>query len=313
MVKNVAVIGAGVMGHGIAQSYASAGFSVYIYDPQEAMLKKAAQLIHASLDLFVEQGIISSHKKQTVMDNLRYTTDLDIAIQSAQLITEAVPEVLDIKWDLFNKLEQKISPDVIIASNTSTLPLMDMAKHVKHPERMIITHFFNPAQIVPLVEIVKHEKTTEQVVETMVDIIRQIGKQPVLLQKEVPGFIANRLQAALVREAFYLLQESVASAKDIDMAVTAGPGFRWSKIGPLQTSDFGGLDTWMRVLDNLSPVLCKDETSPRMVKEHVEVNELGVKTGKGLFSYEAGEAEKQTYERDLYFLRMLSLRQQDNE
>ncbi len=229
-------------------------------------------------------------------------------MKEADFITEAIPEVLEMKWELFGTLERIAKPDAIIASNTSTLPISRMAKHSATPHRMIITHFFNPAQLVPLVEIVKHEKTSGQVVETTTELMRKIGKHPVLLKKEVPGFIANRLQAAIVREAFHLLNEGVADARDIDAAITAGPGFRWAFIGPIETADFGGLDTWKRVIDNLAPELNKMESAPERMVESVRAGNLGTKTGKGIYSYSDVSVPEKIRERDTNFIRLLKLK-----
>ncbi|TPG68381.1 3-hydroxyacyl-CoA dehydrogenase family protein [Brevibacillus laterosporus] len=310
MVKRVAVIGAGVMGHGIAQAYAGAGIQVNLYDPDEQMLQKAKNMLETSMSLFIQEGVWDEEHKENTWANLRVTTNLSEALNSVELVTEAIPEILELKWKLFADIEAIVDEDIIIASNTSTIPLSQLAARVQHPERMVITHFFNPAQIVPLVEIVKHERTTDHAISTVMEVMTRIGKEPILLQKEVPGFIANRLQAALIREAFHLIEEGVADARAIDTAVTAGPGFRWSKIGPMQTVDFGGLDTWMRVMQNLAPVLSKEEKTPGIIRQHVEAGELGVKTGKGLFDYTDEEVLRETHKRDVHFLRLLALQQE---
>jgi 3-hydroxybutyryl-CoA dehydrogenase len=308
MIRNVAVVGAGVMGHGIAQLYALAGFPVSLYDVREEYLDRAFRAMEDSLSLLVKEEFVTEERKVEALRRVSRTTDLEAAVKDADFITEAIPEVLEMKWELFATLERLAKPDAIIASNTSTLPISRMAKHSATPHRMIITHFFNPAQLVPLVEIVKHEKTAGPVVETTIALMRTIGKHPVLLKKEVPGFIANRLQAAIVREAFHLLDEGVADARDIDAAITAGPGFRWAFIGPIETADFGGLDTWKRVIDNLAPELDKRESAPERIVDSVAKGNLGTKTGKGIYSYTDVSVPEKIRERDTNFIRLLKVK-----
>ena len=308
MIRKVAVVGAGVMGHGIAQLYALAGFPVSLHDIREEYLDRAFRAMEDSLSLLVKEEFVTEAQKMEALRRVSRTTALEEAVKEADFVTEAIPEVLELKWELFGTLERLAKPDAIIASNTSTLPISRMAKHSATPHRMIITHFFNPAQLVPLVEIVKHEKTTGPVVETTTELMRKIGKRPVLLKKEVPGFIANRLQVAIVREAFHLLNEGVADARDIDAAITAGPGFRWAFIGPIETADFGGLDTWKRVIDNLAPELDRRESAPERIVESVRGGNLGTKTGKGIFSYSDISVPEKIRERDTNFIRLLKMK-----
>lgn len=308
MVKKVAVVGAGLMGRGIAQLYALAGYPTHLYDIDDKFLASAKQIIDENLGLMVDKSLISQGDKQAALARMTFTTDLQQAVQEVEFITEAIPEILELKLDLFKKIEQLTSPDTIIASNTSTIPLSQMVKGITQPNRFIITHFFNPAHLVPLVEIVKNEQTSDHVIETTMNLMKEIGKEPVLLKKEVPGFIANRLQAAMVREAFHLLNEGVAEAEDIDTAITSGPGFRWAFIGPIETVDYGGLDTWKRVIENLAPVLDKTEAAPKVIADLVEKGQLGTKTGQGIYSYIDTSVSEKVKERDMNFIELLKIK-----
>lgn len=308
MIKHVAVIGSGVMGHGIAQLYALAGFSVSLYDLQEELLHKAKASVEQSLDLLEKEGVITEQDKSSALERIVLTTDLQQAVAEADVITEAVPEVIELKWQLFSQLEQFAKPEAIIASNTSTFSIARLIEKAKLPHRFIITHFFNPAQLVPLVEIVRHEQTAEEVVTATVKLMERIGKAPVLLKKDVPGFIANRLQTALMREAFHLLEEGVASAEDIDTVMKAGIGFRWAFVGPIETADFGGLDTWQRVMDNLAPELDQSTAAPQIISEHVNKGELGTKSGAGIYSYEHVSVADRLHARDEQFIRLTKLK-----
>ncbi|MGG0936478.1 3-hydroxyacyl-CoA dehydrogenase family protein [Brevibacillus centrosporus] len=308
MAKQVAVIGSGVMGHGIAQEYALAGYTVFLYDLQESFLIKAKRSVENSLSLLVKEQVISEQAKQDALERIVLTTDLQAAVAKADVITEAIPEVIEMKWDLFEKLEQFAKEDAIIASNTSTFSIARLIEKAKTPQRIIITHFFNPAQLVPLVEIVRHEKTSDAVVSRTTELMVEIGKSPVLLKKDVPGFIANRLQTALMREAFSLLKEGVADAREIDTVMKDGIGFRWAFVGPIETADFGGLDTWKRVIDNLAPELNASQKAPELIDELVEKGKLGTKTGSGIYSYADTSVEEKWKQRDEQFIRLAKMK-----
>lgn len=304
MEKHAAVIGSGVMGHGIAQLFALAGFRVSLYDLQEEFLLKARASIEHSLSLLVAEGVIADQSRVAALEHIVLTTDLQAAVSSAEIITEAIPEVIELKWELFEKLEHYAKPDAIIASNTSTFSIARLIEKATTPQRFIITHFFNPAQLVPLVEVVKHEKTALEVVQKTMQLMEDIGKCPVLLKKDVPGFIANRLQTALMREAFHLLAEGVADAAQIDTVMKNGIGFRWAFVGPIETADFGGLDTWKRVMDNLAPELNGSTKAPAIMEERVAEGNLGTKTGAGIYSYTDTAVSEKLCVRDEQFIRL---------
>jgi 3-hydroxybutyryl-CoA dehydrogenase len=313
MFQKIAIIGSGVMGHGIAQVYALAGFDVFLYDLKQELLIKAIDSIEKSMSQLIAENALTEGEKQAALERISLTTDLQAAVAQADVITEAVPEVIEVKWELFAKLEEYARPDAVIASNTSTFSLSRLIEKASSPERFLITHFFNPAQHVPLVEIIRHEKTPEQMVQRVMKLMRAIGKSPVLLKKDVPGFIANRLQTALMREAFFLLREGVADARDIDTVMKDGIGFRWAFVGPIETADFGGLDTWKRVMDNLAPELDPSTTAPAIISELVEKGDLGTKTGAGIYSYEGNSVETAIRERDKQFIRLAALKQKREE
>ncbi len=308
--KRVAVVGAGVMGRGIAELYALGGLEVRLCDVGVEVLGAAATRVRDDLSLLAAEGLVDAAEADAARGRITFTPRLDEAVHGAGFVTEAIPELLAPKQALFEQIEAEASPDAIIASNTSTLSIAQLAGRVRRPERMVITHFFNPAQLVPLVEVLAHPAAPPGVAEATLALMRRIGKRPVLLRREVPGFIANRLQAALAREAFHLLEEGVASAEEIDAAVTEGPGFRWAFVGPLAIADFGGLDTWQRVLDNLAPVLDRATGAPAAVIERVRRGELGAKTGTGIFAYPPEELRRRMAERDWNFARLLQLKRE---
>ena len=313
MIKKIAIIGSGVMGSGIAQSFAVSGYYVTINDIKEELLNHAQNRISENLSLLMEEGALTDREKQGALANITYSVDLDGAVRDADFIIEAIPEVIELKINLYQQLEEMIKPDAIVASNTSTFPISQLMEKASFAERMVITHFFNPGHLVPLVEIVQHDETKPEIVKTTMDLMRKIGKSPILLKKEIAGFIANRLQTALMREAFYLLKEGVADAEDIDTAITAGPGFRWAFTGPIEIADFGGLDTWQRVFDNVSPVLDQSKEAPDLIRDLVAEGKLGTKSGEGIFTYEESTVSQKINERDRNFIKLGKLKMEKEE
>ncbi|MGG1484650.1 3-hydroxyacyl-CoA dehydrogenase family protein [Peribacillus castrilensis] len=313
MIKKIAIIGSGVMGSGIAQSFAVSGYFVTINDIKEELLYHAQNRISENLSLLMEEGALTDREKQGALANITYSVDLEGAVRDADFIIEAIPEVIELKLNLYQQLEEIIKPDAIIASNTSTFPISQLMEKASFAERMVITHFFNPGHLVPLVEIVQHDETKPEIVKTTMDLMRKIGKSPILLKKEIAGFIANRLQTALMREAFYLLKEGVADAEDIDTAITAGPGFRWAFTGPIEIADFGGLDTWQRVFDNVSPVLDQSMEAPDLIRDLVAEGKLGTKSGEGIFTYEESTVSQKINERDRNFIKLGKLKMEKEE
>lgn len=313
MIKKIAIIGSGVMGSGIAQSFAVSGYFVTINDIKEELLNHAQNRISENLSLLMEEGALTDREKQGALANITYSVDLEGAVRDADFIIEAIPEVIELKLNLYQQLEEIIKPDAIVASNTSTFPISQLMEKASFADRMVITHFFNPGHLVPLVEIVQHDETKPEIVKTTMDLMRKIGKSPILLKKEIAGFIANRLQTALMREAFYLLKEGVADAGDIDTAITAGPGFRWAFTGPIEIADFGGLDTWQRVFDNVSPVLDQSKEAPDLIRDLVAEGKLGTKSGEGIFTYEESTVSQKINERDRNFIKLGKLKMEKEE
>ncbi len=308
MVREAAVLGAGVMGHGIAQLYATAGAAVRLHDVSAEALASGLRAVEGSLALLVEEGVLEAGQASRIRARIRPATDLDLALRGAEVVTECIPEVLSWKRELLDRVERVVDGDALVFSNTSTLPVAGLGEGALHPGRMAVTHFFNPAQLVPLVEVVPHPAMGAERVERTLAILRAIGKFPVLLRRDVPGFIANRLQAALVREAFHLLELGVAGPEEIDAVVTAGPGVRWPFLGPIETADLGGLEVWRRVMDNLAPVLGDAGEAPAALRERVERGDLGAKTGRGIFDYPGGRAEEIVRRRDRLLVRLARLK-----
>jgi 3-hydroxybutyryl-CoA dehydrogenase len=308
-IKAISVLGAGIMGHGIAQSFLMGGYPVTLYDIQESILGTAKDHIEHNLELFAQAGIIKRAESKRALGRLVTTTELKRAVQKSDFIVEAAPENLELKQALFQEVESLCPAGAIIASNTSSLTLKDIGTRVEKKERLVITHWFNPPHIVPAVEVVKGDQTSEETLEVAYRLLSMIKIAPLKLNFELPGFLINRIQVAMAREVFDLYEKGVASAADIDKAVKGSFGFRLASIGPLLTADLGGLDTWLRVAENLLPKIQSSVEPPQALRRLVSQGHSGIKSGKGFYDY-AGDFSKKELDgaienRDREFLQRL--------
>jgi 3-hydroxyacyl-CoA dehydrogenase len=284
-IKKVAVIGTGTMGPGIAQVLAQHEIEVQIFDIDPEQLKKARETLGANLNLMEQAGMLSDIGAADARNRIQNAASLTDAVRDADLVIEVIPEVMDLKARLLSELDEICGPDTILASNTSGLSITKMAQATQRPEKVVGMHWWNPPIIIPVIEIVKGESTGEDVLQTIDNLIRKIGKVPVLVKKDVPGFLGNRLQYALMREAIALLNEGVASAEDIDTMIKAGIGFKFPVMGPLETIDMAGLDIYYRVSQYLNKDLDKSDGAAPIVAKMVEQGDLGLKSGKGFYDY----------------------------
>lgn len=311
-IKQVAVVGAGLMGHGIAQSFAQKGYPVTLYDLNHYILEKALSHIRSNLETFVEVGLEEAENIEKVLSQICASNNLQESVKEAHLVIEAAPEDLKLKMDLFEKFDRYCFKEAILASNTSTLPISEIGKNVKRKERLVITHWFNPPHIIPVVEVVPGEKTSTEVFEMTFRLLRRIGKKPIKILKEIPGFLINRIQTAMFREILSLLEQGVAVPEDIDEGVKGSFGFRLAVMGPLQTIDMGGLDLIQKGMKYLYPFIDRSVDIQNILREKVERGELGLKTGKGFFQYDDQKGlalSRHSKERDkklLYLLKALS-------
>jgi len=309
-IKIIAVLGAGIMGHGITQRFLMGGYPVRLYDIQESILDTARAHIRNNLELFHQAGLIKKKGIKLALENLTTTTALKHAVNGSDFIVEAAPEDLKLKQELFKQVESLCSKDAIIASNTSSLTLTDIGALVKNKERLVITHWFNPPPIIPAVEIAKGEKTNDATIETAFRLLSKIGKTPVKINVEVPGFVVNRIQAAMFREVLDLYEQGVASAVDIDRAVKGSIGFRLASIGPLFQADMNGLDLLVKTHNNLLPYIQSSVEPPKFLESLVAQGHLGIKSGKGFYDYRGdsfkGDLNEVIKKRDETFLKWLT-------
>jgi len=316
-IRNISVLGAGIMGHGIAQSFLMRGYPVWLYDIKESILDTAKAHIEKNMGLFHRFDLIGEQDIKPALQRLSTTTDLKAAVEGSHFIVEAAPEDLSLKQGLFQQVESLCGKATIIATNTSSLTLRDIGVRVKDKERLVITHWFNPPHIVPTVEVVKAEQTSEETMETTYELLAKIRKLPVKIYQELPGFVVNRIQVAMVREVFDLYEKGVASAEDIDKAVKGSFGFRLASIGPLLTADLGGLELWLKVAENLLPQIQSSTDPPKALQSLVSQGHFGIKTGKGFYDYAVdfskAELDAAVQKRDREFLNRLKQLYWDKE
>ncbi len=303
MLKKIGVLGAGTMGHCIAESFAMYGYQVNVFEPNEAVSTAAVGLIVDELSLFVQEGLLGEDEVATTLSRINFFEDLSEAMADRDYVIEAVPEIIELKQDIFQKLDQICPQHTVLASNTSSLSLAGISAKIsnKRKEKIMVCHWYNPGHIMPIAELSFFGNMPEETFDKVKSLYLSIGKQPVKVLKDIPGLIANRIQQAVAREVFSLIEMEAAAPEDIDKALIFGPAFRYATSGQLEIADFGGLDIWAVVGDNLLKEMDNSKAANPLIKEKVSSGKLGVKTGKGFFSYPENKiAEiKENYTRKL--------------
>lgn len=296
-IKDITIAGAGTMGYSMAQRFAQYGYQVTLWNHRQPTLDAARTHIEQNTQTLADQGDLTDDAREELLSHLVYTTDKD-AFASCGLVVENIVENLDAKKAFYREVSPLVPAEAIIATNTSGLSINALAEAVTGPERFLGMHWFNPPAIIPLIEIIRGDATRDDVATAVYDLALAIDKKPALVQKDVPGFAANRIQLAVLREACDLVSRGVISADGIDAVMKYGLGFRWAVLGPLETVDFGGLDTFDHVAEYLVPDLCDSHNIPELLHEHYERGELGVKTGRGFHDYSGDKAALATAKRD---------------
>ncbi len=290
-IRTVAVIGAGLMGHGIALELALAGLRVRWQDVSQTRLEKAMNDVRGGLSVLVDAGLASITRGEEAVRLLTMTTEMREAVKDADLVIEAVFEDLDLKRAVFAQLDALCAPRTILSSNTSTLMPGSIAGATQRPDRVLVTHYFNPPYLLPLVEIVPGQQTSEETTSTIHQFLSRLGKHPVLVRKEVPGFIGNRLQIALVREALSLVEQGVATAEDVDTVIRYSFGRRLAAAGVFEIFDIAGWDLVRAIALNLLPDIGSSRDVPPLLDRMVKDGSLGVKAGKGFYRWTENSAE----------------------
>jgi 3-hydroxybutyryl-CoA dehydrogenase len=282
-IKTIGVLGAGVMGNGIAQVAAQAGFNVIMRDIEDRFVEGGIKNIDKFLSKSVEKGKMTAEQKNGIMGRIKGTTNMG-DMKDADFIVEVIIEVMDVKKKVFAELDGIVKPEVILSSNTSSMSITEIAAATKRPDRVVGMHFFNPVPLMKLVEVIKGVSTSDETAATTIELARKVGKEPVEVKVDVPGFLANRLMMANAIEAIKLFEQGIASKEDIDKAAKLGLNY---PMGPFELMDLTGIDINLHVMDYFYKELPKENKwdAPLAIKNMVRAGLLGRKTGKGWYDY----------------------------
>ena len=280
-IQRAAVLGAGTMGHGIAQVLGMQGIRVQLFDVNADAVEAGIAKIAANLQKGVDRGKVTEEARDATTALITGVTTMQGACEGVELVIEAAPEIMDLKRSIFEALGGDLGPEVLLATNTSSLPISDIAAAAKHPERVVGMHFFNPVHIMKLLEVVRAEQSSEEAVACAMALGERIGKEPILVT-DSPGFASSRLGVVIGLEAMRMFESGVASAEDIDKAMKLGYGF---PMGPLELTDLVGLDVRLSIAEYLHSELGETFAPPRVLRDKVAAGELGKKSGKGFYDW----------------------------
>lgn len=307
-IKQVAVIGTGQMGPGIAAMIALAGCDVTLIGEKREWAEDGVNKARAVMEWLRQNDLTTRDAVARAQPRVRGTVDLDAGVRGVQLVIEAISENLALKQEMFQRLDRLTPRDVILATNTSGLSVTAIGERAQHRDRIATTHFWNPPHLVPLVEVVMSPYTSEQTAQTLLEFLRRIGKKPVLVRKDLPGQLANRILQGMIREATYLVQEGVASPEDVDSAIKNGLGIRLPVWGVLEHIDAVGLDMCLTIQNSVLPALNNEPRAVQMFADKVKQGDLGVKTGNGFYDWHAKSIDDLIKLRDEFIVQVIHFR-----
>ena len=284
-IAQIAVIGAGLMGHGIAQEFASAGYRVRLHDVTNEQLESARTQIEQNLNLLASNAIIQEDDISQTLHRIQTSTELETVAENADFVVEAVTENLPLKQQIFGKLDAICPPHTILASNTTALMPSQIGVNVERKDQVLNTHYFNPPYLIPLVELIRSPDTSDETVEATFELLTAIGKTPAIIEKEALGFVGPRLQAALIREAFAIVEQGIASAETVDLVVRNSFGRRLSVAGPFEVFELAGWDLVLAAFEELYKDLNSASDINPLLRQMVESGKLGVKSKEGFYSW----------------------------
>lgn len=303
----VMIVGCGMMGSGIGAMSALAGHKTLLVDVDEAHVNSGVKKAIDCITLREENGLHTHEEARRAKTLIMTSTNMKEAAASAFLVIEAIVENLEVKQDLFAKLDEMLSAEIPICSNTSGLRITDISKKCKHPERTVTTHFWLPAHLVPLVEVVMGDKTDEEIAKKVLNELKDWKKSPVLVKRDLPGQLANRIFQAIIRESIDIVAFGLASAEDVDTAISCGMAMRFPVWGPLKHLDAIGLNLGLSVQDTVLPDICAEKQANAYIRNLVSEKNLGAKTGKGFYNWEERSIEKDIEKRDQFIIEAVKI------
>jgi 3-hydroxybutyryl-CoA dehydrogenase len=291
-IKSISVIGAGLMGHGITQIFATKGYRVTLVDTRKEILSEAIKNIRSNLTLMAQRGIGNPESIDTTIKRIKTTLDLKEAAVGAQFVVEAVPEDLELKQSVFQALDSLSPERTILATNTSVISITEIAEKAKIRERILGTHFWNPPYLIPLVEVIRGKETAPHVMDATFELLKRVGKHPVRVNRDVPGFVGNRLHHALWREAISIVENGIADPAMVDEVIKYGFGIRLPVLGPLENADMIGLDLTLAIHNYILKHIDRSPEPSPLLRQKVEKGQLGFKTGEGFQKWTPEAAEQ---------------------
>jgi 3-hydroxybutyryl-CoA dehydrogenase len=311
--RTAAVIGTGMMGPGIAGALALGGLHATILSRNEETASKGLQAARTQLRILADNALVEMIAVREAFERLSASAVFDRTIGNADLVIESAPENMDLKQKLFARMDSLAGKSAVLASNTSGLSITAIASRCRHPERVLTTHFWNPPHLMPLVEIVQGEKTSPQLAQSMRELLAACGKVPVIVKRDRPGQLGNRLQMALVREAAYIVEEGIADVEDVDLVAKNGFGLRMPAYGIFEHQDAVGLDMGISILDYVAQDLYNLPKAPNFYRAKVVHGDLGAKTGKGFYDWSKKSIEEVKAGRDQFVIDVLRARRKKRE
>jgi len=284
-IKNICNLGTGTMGYGTALTFAKAGYNVRMFGRSDASVERGFKSIQAALAMYRENGLVQESEIPAIVARIKGVTTLEEAAAGADFIIESVAEVLEVKKDVYAKMDKLCPPHTIFATDTSGLSPTAIAESVQRKDKFVVAHFWNPPHLLPLVEVVPGKHTSQETVDITVKLMEIIGKKAIPLKREAPGFIGNRMQYALLREAMYIVDQGIASKEAVDATIKYSIGRRLAVTGPLETADLGGLDIFYNISKYMMPDLCDSHDVSPVLKDPVDKGNYGAKTGTGIYDW----------------------------
>jgi len=300
-IKNIALLGAGMIGNGLALHFANAGYQVSLYSRTQQTIDKAIEGVKSGLSILLQKPV-GSDEIEKIVKRITTTTDMAKAVANAPMIIESIAEDLKIKQDAFKVLDEMCPRETILATNTSVISITEIASKSKNRDRIVGTHFWFPPYLIPLVEVVKGKDTSDETMEVTFQFMKKAGKHPIKCMKDVPGFVANRLQHALWREAISIVEHGIADAATVDEAIKNSIGIRLAVLGPIENADMAGLDLILAIHNTVLKDLEASPNPSPLLKEKVSKGELGFKSGKGFYNQWTAEDMKRVRGKLLNYL-----------